>query len=70
MIQYNPASDSWERLGTLKDDRLAHEVVEVPGEMCGYFDLSSGGGLPTPTQEVTAVADTLEIPPSTDIGIR
>jgi len=37
VLQYDPATDKWESLGSLSKQRIAAEIVEVPISFCEYF---------------------------------
>ncbi len=70
VIQYNPDNNSWVFLGTLRDNRRSHEVIEIPGELCAYFDLGDGSDSYTETQTVSSVSDNLAVLEATSVGIR
>ena len=56
--QYDPDSDSWVRLGHLKQPREYHTVIEVPGSFCDAF-------VSTPTTTTTTTTTTTSTLPST-----
>ena len=37
VIQYDPDSNDWIRIGEMAEARSFHEVVKVPGEVCDHF---------------------------------